>query len=440
MGKRKCQRKIIYYVIAIFLFNIVFSARAEERIFSDNVLNRNGAAVDEDEAELETGDIKDLKGLIGQKQGEIENLNAEIGKYKDLIKIKQEQANTLESQISILENQIYKTGLDLKKIKAEIEEKQLEIEQKLLEISETEEKIFLQKERIAETIRVINSHDERTTLEMLLMQDKFSEFFDSLNYLKNLDTELKGVYDSLMFLKTDLENQKSELEKRKEDLEGKKKELDDEKEKLDNQVYGKEVILEQTVQTEREFRNLVAQVQQEQEKTLMQIRQLEQEVKAKLEAEREKRKQQGKVLDDPTKLLWPVPNQGVTVLFHDPDYPFRKWIGEHSGIDIRTLKDGTPTNGLPVKAAADGIVIKIIREGKLAGNIVYVMHDNNIMTVYMHLSRIDVKEDQYLSRGEVLGFSGGMPGTHGAGRLSTGPHLHFEVRLNGIPVNPLLYL
>jgi len=420
-------KKIVFLVISITL--LAGSIACLGSVRAEDALNAP-----------KTEEVKDLESMIGQKKTEIDALATEIEKYKEMIKIKQEQANTLESHISILENQIAKTALDVQKIQAEIDEKKLEIDGTIELIQKTEDQIFLQKERIADNIRAINMHDEKTTLELLLVHNKFSEFFDALTYLETLESEMRGVYNSLLELKLKVENQKKELEAKKVLLEEDKQKLDAEKEKLENQQYGKEVILEQTVRTENEFRNLIYQIQQEQAKTSQQIRQLEQKIKERLEAERIKRQKQGRPIDDPTKLSWPLPNQGITAYFHDPDYPFRKWIGEHSGIDIRTLRNGAPTNGLPVKSAADGIVLKIIREGKLAGNIVYIMHDNDIMTVYMHLSRIDVKEDQYISRGEVIGLSGGMPGTAGAGRLSTGPHLHFEVRLKGIPVNPFSYL
>jgi murein DD-endopeptidase MepM/ murein hydrolase activator NlpD len=98
----------------------------------------------------------------------------------------------------------------------------------------------------------------------------------------------------------------------------------------------------------------------------------------------------------------------------------------HKGQDI-----SVPT-GTPVSATADGVVV-IARWVKGYGNGIYIDHGNGIMTRYGHLSRIDVVEGQAVKKGQQLGLSGST------GR-STGPHLHYEVRINGVPVSPLPYL
>jgi murein DD-endopeptidase MepM/ murein hydrolase activator NlpD len=98
----------------------------------------------------------------------------------------------------------------------------------------------------------------------------------------------------------------------------------------------------------------------------------------------------------------------------------------HKGQDI-----SAPT-GTPIIATADGVVV-IAGWVKGYGNGIYIDHGNGISTRYGHLSRIDVVVGQTIKRGEHLGLVGST------GR-STGPHLHYEVRINGQAVNPLPYL
>lgn len=131
-------------------------------------------------------------------------------------------------------------------------------------------------------------------------------------------------------------------------------------------------------------------------------------------------------------LSWPLSGRRqITAGFHDPEYPFR-YLFEHSGLDLRAEM------GSAVGAAAPGIVA-VARRGRLYGNYIIILHGNKLATVYAHLSQIRVEPDQVVQRGETIGLSGGRPGHPGAG-LSSGPHLHFEVRAGGIPTNPLQYL
>ena len=118
-------------------------------------------------------------------------------------------------------------------------------------------------------------------------------------------------------------------------------------------------------------------------------------------------------------------------MFNDPDYPFRN-LFEHSGLDI-----AAPV-GSEVRSPAPGYVAWT-RVGRLYGNYMMVIHQGGVATLYAHLSSFEAAADQFIPRGGVIARTGGCRGCPGAG-LSTGPHLHFEVRKNGIPTNPLQYV
>jgi len=106
--------------------------------------------------------------------------------------------------------------------------------------------------------------------------------------------------------------------------------------------------------------------------------------------------------------------------------PFTGEQGVHNAIDISSAV------GQPVRAPADGIVVKA-EWANGYGNVVYLSHGYGYSTRYGHLSGFGIRPGQRVQRGDVIGYVGST------GR-STGPHLHYEVRLNNVPVNPLEYI
>jgi len=98
----------------------------------------------------------------------------------------------------------------------------------------------------------------------------------------------------------------------------------------------------------------------------------------------------------------------------------------HRAIDISTAP------GRPIKATADGIVLRARRNGRL-GNCVDLSHGHGVMTRYGHLASYSVEPGQRVHRGDVIGFVGNTGRT-------TGFHLHYEVRVDGQPVNPMAYI
>jgi murein DD-endopeptidase MepM/ murein hydrolase activator NlpD len=122
-----------------------------------------------------------------------------------------------------------------------------------------------------------------------------------------------------------------------------------------------------------------------------------------------------------------MPTNGViTSRFGYRKSPFSGRSELHKGIDIANKK------GTSVVATADGVVIFAGMRG-LFGRIVTIDHGHGIITHYAHLDKTLKKEGDNVKRGDIIAKMGN------SGR-STGPHLHYEVRLNGIPVNPTKYI
>lgn len=123
--------------------------------------------------------------------------------------------------------------------------------------------------------------------------------------------------------------------------------------------------------------------------------------------------------------IWPVTGF-VSSSFGGRRSPFGGSSQFHKGLDISNRI------GTPIIAPADGTVIMAAPDGAY-GNSVEINHGGGIVTKYAHMQRSIVKQGQWVRRGDVLGYIG-LTGR------TTGPHLHYEVRLNGVPVNPMRYI
>ncbi len=134
------------------------------------------------------------------------------------------------------------------------------------------------------------------------------------------------------------------------------------------------------------------------------------------------------------KFDWPVSpaTEGISAYFHDELYVAR--MGQdHFAIDI------VADQGTEIVAPADGLVLKAEDSGT-GFQYILLLHKNGYMSFYGHVSEFDVEAGDLVRRGAILGKSGGQPGTTGAGKNTTGPHLHFEVWRDNRRLNPLLYL
>jgi murein DD-endopeptidase MepM/ murein hydrolase activator NlpD len=375
-----------------------------------------------------TEEIEILNKEIITRKDKIKQLEETISKYNKNIQQKQLEGVSLRNQIGILDNKLAKITVNIELTQEKIKETKLEIEALELSIKDKEAIIAKQKMIITKIIQNLHANDQKNYLEILLTNNSFADFYNQAKYLENIYIDLGRSVKSFRLAKEDLENKRQQADVRRLTFEDLKKQLEDQKIDLNDQSGVKQNLLIQTKSSELHYQTLLTSLKKQYQVIESEVRSYEDQVRKKLEAQ-DKIEASGDVM-----MIWPVPSHYITAYFHDSEYPFRN-VFEHSAIDIRAAQ------GTQIKAAASGYVGRA-KVCTLASCYSYVLliHTGNISTVYGHMSKIMVTEDSFVNRGEIIGYSGGTPGTVGAGPFVTGAHLHFEVRKNGIPVDPLGYL
>lgn len=374
-------------------------------------------------------EIEDLNAQIAERKRKIQQLEETIAQYKKNIEAKRLEAVSLKNQLSIYENRIAQMEADLELVRNKISEAEMEIEALNITIKEKEITITKQKRIVNKMIQRINADDQKNYLEIMLTNDSFSDFYNQLKYLENVYSDLGRSIKTLRLTREELQTKEAQVQNRRKTYEGLKKELEEKKQDLGEERNIRENLLVQTRSSEMRYTTMLGNLKQQYQAIEGEVRDYEERVRKKLEEQNKISENGGNV-----SFSWPVPSRYITASFHDPDYPYRR-VFEHSGLDIRA------SQGTPVKAAAAGYIARAKR-CSLASCYSYVLivHTGNLSTVYGHLSSISVSADQFVNKGDIIGYSGGTPGTVGAGPFVTGPHLHFETRANGIPVNPAQYL
>jgi murein DD-endopeptidase MepM/ murein hydrolase activator NlpD len=413
---------LLTIIIGVFLiFQTVTLAEegsAEEGLVEEELAEEE---LVEEETESEAA-VSDLNDQIASQRDKIDEINDKIEGYRANIKVVRQESVTLRNQLSILNNQVAKTDLDIELRGEEIEITKLEIERVELEIETNEEVISEDKEQLSAFVRQLDIYDQRGYLSILLSNNSFSEFFDQIKHLEGVEKSLQTTLNRVQELVGQLGKQKEELNEKRDELSELLNKLEEDKLSLGQQKNTKNYLIAQTRQSESKYQDLIGELQQEQLTVNNQVAALERRLRDKLNSGGSDNLSS---LGD-VNMIYPTSVRWVTAYFHDPDYPYRH-LFEHSGMDY-----GTPW-GTPLRAVESGYVAKAAYGTKWYGNYIMIIHNNNLSTLYAHLSSISVEADQYVTKGEIIGATGNSG-------FSSGPHLHFEVRYNGIPVNPLNYL
>ncbi|MBM7614245.1 murein hydrolase activator EnvC family protein [Alkaliphilus hydrothermalis] len=345
-----------------------------------------------------------IKQQIASTTKKLERLEKDISKNKQLQKSAFTQIQKLELEIDIIEKEITLLEKD-------ISSTQKNIDKTTVELVKSEEIIDDKNELLGSRINVMYRRGNIGYAEVILSSKSLPEL------LSNLDMVKKIVQHDVDLLK-ELKIQRDAIEDKKVQLETDKKELIG----LKNNVVSKQKNLQVSRSQQERYRKELMAEGKELEKLENQFEREIEESQSKL-----RRLQSNNTQYAGGVMAWPVPGYSrISSPYGNRIHPILKTKRFHSGIDIPA-----PT-GVAIVAANAG---KVVHSGDMGGygRVLIIDHGGGIMTLYAHNSRLLVSVGDQVTRGQKVALAGSTG-------MSTGPHLHFEVRKNGSYVDPTPYI
>lgn len=353
-------------------------------------------------------DLQNQKNQAANNKSELEDEKEEVEAEKNEVLSK---INELSEQISDSQAQLDTLNAKVKELEASIAVKEKELNE--AEVRQKEQEETLEKRLIAQ-----HKTGKATYWSLLLNPSSFLDFFSNLHTIERIAKLDAELIDSIEKEKEEIAKAKEELDAQRSEVKTAKAEAEKENVKLKNAKAQKNSQVQKLSEKEKSLQEQIDQYDKE-------MRDLEEQIRA---AQSNNSNGGQTPVYSGGKLAWPVPSSNkITSYFGYRIHPIYGVNKLHTGIDI-----GGADWGAPFVAAEDGIVIKAEYYGGY-GNCVIIDHGGGITTLYGHGSAIYVTKGQRVTRGQnVLAI--GSSGT------STGKHAHFEVRVNGTPVNPLPYI
>lgn len=387
-------------------------------------------------------------------QSNVEVAKANLGEVRAAVDDMTKQVSELEAQVANVQDQILN-------VKGQKEQRKMEIEDLKLQVAELEVQIEEQKELLGEFMALLYVKRETyydngqvNPIKVLASEDSVSSTLQDLTYLDIMEASSQTHIEELNALSQSLEDMQVEIETKQEELEHLDENLAAQLTSLQADLDLKRNILEET-EDERDLlqamldssgsnaKELLTEIESYEENIEALQLSYETNLNALQEDERTlviqlQSEMQADATEEASRLLnlsWPIaPTPGLTAYFEDDGYIAAFGV-QHHALDIRA------NQGSLIFAPAEGIVKEVVFDpNSTKYAYISVMHDKGVMTLYGHVSEVSVRIGDPVLRGQVLGKTGAMPGTPGAGVRTTGPHLHFEVWQDGVRVDPLLYL
>lgn len=352
---------------------------------------------------------------------------ATLGEQKQELQDKKEQT---EQKLEYVQEELSKAVVKIQELDDTIKQTEEDINELEVELGELQT-------RINEIIKTLNNIEESYTENENLLQQRLIAnyevgditYLDMLMNSANIVDFLSSYYSIQEIVKYDIELLE-QIEREKKQVEASKNELDEKKATLKLKKAKKEQLSVITQNNKSIKEQALANLSQEEQALQQKIDEYKQEearIEALIKVASNEYEYTGEYVGG--VMAWPVAKSGtyITSGYGIREHPIQGIIKSHSGIDI-----GNAGFGAPVIAAADGVVTMAGRYGGY-GNCVMINHGNGISTLYGHGQEILTEVGKEVKKGDLI-MEVGSTG------ISTGPHLHFEVRINGSCTNPMPFL
>ncbi len=401
--------------------------------------------------------ISDLEQQLQQLEQENQKYQKILDDTKSDIAEKEEYKSALVSKVQVLDEKIAVTREKISSLNDDIKEKQDAYDKGLSEVED-------QFDALANRLRILYMSGNATDLEIIFGAKDFSDLIDKMELVKNLANSDKELISEIQTKLDELSTQKESLEADKKDLETQQSSLKSDQDEFNKLISDNDEILKNLYASNSKAQNSLESAALKSDEIESKISEYyaaqkaaaEQAAQAAQSSSSSSSSSSGSssssssgssssgssssgsssvIVPSGSGFAWPTPGfvSRSSEWFEDRE------VYNHGGIDIA----GAGIMGTPVVAAADGTVIATNSScthnwgksyscgcGGGYGNYVMISHAGGKMTVYGHLTSLTVSTGQSVSRGQIIGYVGSTGN-------STGPHLHYECRLNGVRYNPM---
>lgn len=355
----------------------------------------------------------ELQQAIQEKTKALQAVTSQLQEASKNLGDTESRSQTLKQELNRLGYSIKQTDLGIKSSELTIEKLELEIASLQYDIADAQAKTTFKKSAIEDLLRILQERDKESLLLSLLKNKTIGELALEAQSLSSFNANLSGEVVELKNTQAKLvDTLKSRADKRSA-VQHENQALKIKKGSLDDQKQERQNLLSQTKNQEKLYQQQISELEKKQSAISSDIESIETELRSKIDPSLLPQKRPG-VLAMPTNGILSQ-NFGATAFARQGGYRGKF----HNGIDI-----AAPI-GTPVYAAEDGVVVKsgnqdlYCRKGAY-GKYIVISHENNLVTLYGHLSFIGVNDGQAVKRGEFIGYVGKTG-------YATGPHLHLTV-------------